>query len=362
MPKVKNIDSLQYFLNRFGSIDAGYNYCVNYHKDVESNFSSLPTFVAEFFDCKTHSCPLLLTNENHLITNHVWNLTYSRKHKPGKTHGLWTSWGESIDISLPKVTRKFNETYTYVWLPIDEESANNPWHVLIDMISKFRLIEKRWSTPFSNYIFVLSTQSDYFVKLTKELFNNLNYMIMPKDETWEFKHLIVPSLSNNNDGVITPQLAPWIRILKKHIPYSKKEKKNKIFVTREDAKTRKLLDSEKLVMALKGWKTVTLEKLSIREQIECFSNASNIVSTHGAGLTNLVWSDPGTRIIEIQDKKMIHKKVYPVLSHHLGLVHELYLAQAVPIPYNGKKPKGVKRLNDLIDLQVELPDLIRHLD
>jgi len=60
---------------------------------------------------------------------------------------------------------------------------------------------------------------------------------------------------------------------------------------------------------------------------------------------------------------MIHKKVYPVLSHHLGLNHELYITDTVPITTQGKaKPKGVKRFNDLIDFNVNIPDLIRHLD
>ena len=60
---------------------------------------------------------------------------------------------------------------------------------------------------------------------------------------------------------------------------------------------------------------------------------------------------------------MLHKKVYPLLSHHLGLKHELYLATTIPIgKQEGKKPKGVKRINDLINFEVHIPDLIRLLD
>ena len=60
---------------------------------------------------------------------------------------------------------------------------------------------------------------------------------------------------------------------------------------------------------------------------------------------------------------MLHKKVYPLLSHHLGLKHEIYLADAIPIgTTDGKKPKGVKRLNDLINFKVNITDLLKHLD
>jgi hypothetical protein len=361
MPTIKNINSLKYFLNRFPTIDPGFNYSVNYHKSVDSEFNSLPTFVAEFFDCRAHSCPLLVTNENHLITNHVWNLTHKRRNKPNKTHGLWNNWGDMIEIKLPPVTKHFNETYTYVWLPIDEESANNPWHVWIDMVSKFRLIEKRWSTLFSKYVFVLPNPSAYFDKIAKEFFTDLKYIVMPKNETWQFKHLIVPSASNHNDGVITPHLAVWLRA-RKNVLKINSNNKRKIFISREDAQTRKLLNAEKLMMALKGWDAIVLEKLSIREQVRYFSEASHVVSTHGAGLINLLWCDPGTKVIEIQDPNMIGKKVYPVLSNHLGLKHELYLAKTVPIQIKGNKPKGIKRLNDLINFEVDVPDLIRHLD
>ena len=59
---------------------------------------------------------------------------------------------------------------------------------------------------------------------------------------------------------------------------------------------------------------------------------------------------------------MLHKKVYPLLSNALKLKHELYLASTTSIKAKGKKPKGVKRWNDLIDFNVNIPDLIRHLD
>jgi hypothetical protein len=361
MPTVKNIDSLKYFLNRFPTIDSGYQYLVNYHKSVDPHFESLPTFIAEFFDCKTHSCPLLLTNENHLITNHVWNLTHKSRNKPGKTHGLWQKWGDHVEMNLPPVTKQFNETYTYVWLPIDKDSADNPWHVWIDVISKFRLIEKRWSTNFTKYIFILSNPSKYFDKITKEFFPELKYMVMPKNETWQFKHLIVPSLSNYKDGVITPHLAPWLRRLKKTLKIGS-GRKRKIFISREGAKTRKLLNAEKLMIALKGWETVMLETLSIKDQVRCFSEASHVVSTHGAGLANLLWCEPGTKVIEIQDPNMLKKKVYPVVSYHLGLDHKLYLAKIIPIKIQGAKLKGVKRLNDLINFEVDIIDFIKHLD
>ena len=97
--------------------------------------------------------------------------------------------------------------------------------------------------------------------------------------------------------------------------------------------------------------------------MKTFAEASHILAAHGAGLVNLLWCQPGTKVIEIQDKNMIHKKVYPLLSHNLNLDHKLYLADVVPIPReNGAKLKGVKRFSDMINFKINIPDIMEHLE
>ena len=360
---MKNIESIKYFLDRWEMVDNGYDYTVNYHDSVDPHFTSLPTFVAEFHNCKVHSAPVLTTMSQKLITNYAWGLTHQSKYKPQKSHKLWDEWGDDVDVDLSPVHQEFDEKYTYVWLPIDEQSANNPWHVWIDIISKFRLIEKRWSTDFTRYCYILANESKYLEKCIKELFPEVKVVVLPKGKVWQFKHLLVPSLSNSKDGVITPHLAQWLRHFK-GIPKLKGIKAHrKIVVLRPGAKTRKLTNSEELLLALKGYEAVALEKMSIREQMKTFAEATHIVAAHGAGLINLLWCQRGTKVIEIQDPKMIHKKVYPILSYHLGLKHELYMAETVPIPMEGKKkPAGIKRKSDLINFKVNVAELVRHLD
>jgi len=363
MQTVKNISSLKYFLERWEAVDPEYNYTVPYHNSIDPKFTSLPTFVAEFHNCKVHTCPLLLTRENKLITEHVWKLTHKSRHKPQKSHKLWTEWDQNVDLVLPVVKESFNESNTYVWLPIDEESKGNPWHIWIDVISKFRLLEKRWSTNFARYCFVLANHSPYFEKVCKELFPDVKIIVMPKNETWQFKHLIVPSMSNVRDGVIVPPLAPWLRHFKGLKNLKGMKQHRKIVVLRPGAKTRKLINSDELLLKLKGWETVALENMSIRDQMKTFAEASHILAAHGAGLTNLLWCHPGTKVIEIQDKNMIHKKVYPLLSHNLDLDHKLYLADVVEIPReNGSKPKGVKRFSDMINFKINIPEIMEHLE
>ena len=365
MQTVKNITSIKYFLDRFEQVDQEYSFTVPYHnKAPKTYFRSLPTFVAEFKNCSINTLPCLITEDRHLITDNVWQLLHKYKHKPQKTHGLWNEWTEpTIEIKVPPITKQLEGTGRFVWLPIDKESANNPWHIWIDVISKFRLIEKRGMLNFSRFIYVLSNPSAYFDRVAKEMFPDLKYYVMPEGETWRFQHLIVPSMSNSQDGITTPHLPPWLRHFKGLFGFKGLKPHRKIIVLRPGAKTIRMLNSDELILALKGWETVVLENMTIKEQFKTFAEATHILAAHGAGLVNLLWCQPNTKIIEIQDPKMLHKKVYPILSHHLNLKHELYLANTVPIKKEqGKKPKGVKRFSDLINFKVNVPDLIRHLD
>ena len=94
-----------------------------------------------------------------------------------------------------------------------------------------------------------------------------------------------------------------------------------------------------------------------------FAEATHILAAHGAGLTNLLWCQPGTKVIEIQDRNMLHKKVYPLLSHNLNLEHKVYTADVVQIPRdNGKKLQGVKRFSDMINFKINIPEIMEHLE
>jgi capsular polysaccharide biosynthesis protein len=229
----------------------------------------------------------------------------------------------------------------------------------MDIVSKFRLIEKRWSTNFEKYIFILANPSKYFEAICKEFFPDLEYRVMPKNETWRFAHLVVPSLSNHRDGILTPHMPPWIRYLANLIVGEDIKPSRKIFITRKDAMNRNIKNQNELLMALKGWETVTLENLSIKDQVKTFAEATHIVSPHGAGLTNLLWCRPKTKVYELTHKAFIGKIVYPSLSHHLELKHHVILCDTEKI--SGQKPRN-KKQKDMVNLKINVKDFISYID
>ena len=125
------------------------------------------------------------------------------------------------------------------------------------------------------------------------------------------KELIVASFINNWEIVTLREykhyqkqwLPSWISNLyrEKIIPNIKISCKKRIYISRSQSKTRKIENEYEVcaVFTALGFGVYNLELMSVKEQIELFSNASIIAGIHGAGLINMVFSPIQTRIFEI---------------------------------------------------------------
>ncbi len=93
----------------------------------------------------------------------------------------------------------------------------------------------------------------------------------------------------------------------------------KLYVSR--GKSRRRLGGEDLLetrLEESGFTILHSEDLSFAEQIRLFHEAEIVVGTHGAGLTNVVWCQPGCRVIEIFPSNYI-LDCYAWLSFSRGL-------------------------------------------
>ena len=75
----------------------------------------------------------------------------------------------------------------------------------------------------------------------------------------------------------------------------------RIFISRNDAKTRRILNQPDVdaVLTEFGYVSEELAGRSFAEQRALFASASHVVGVHGAGLTNVLFSPPGTQVLEI---------------------------------------------------------------
>ncbi|MDF2668231.1 MAG: capsular polysaccharide biosynthesis protein [Paenibacillus sp.] len=96
----------------------------------------------------------------------------------------------------------------------------------------------------------------------------------------------------------------------------------RIYISREEAGKRKIVNEREVLQHLEqyGFRKVILERLALRDQIQLFASAKVIAGPHGAGMTNMVFANPGTTIIEIFSPQLVHT-CYPALSSILGHKH-----------------------------------------
>jgi len=79
------------------------------------------------------------------------------------------------------------------------------------------------------------------------------------------------------------------------------EFRSKIYIRREEANYRKILNEADLIDKLRKqeFEIINPHHFEILEQMKIFSNAKIIISPHGSNLSNIIFCKKGTKIIEI---------------------------------------------------------------
>ena len=166
--------------------------------------------------------------------------------------------------------------------------------------------------------------------------------------------LLICSHPYYNKGTIMnaqSNIPKWIiKFLKNtFVDLSKKNYKNKIkiFIDRSDSDFThcKLINNENIKKYLikNGFEIIKLSELSLKKQIEKFSNAKIIVGPHGAGFTNLVFCKRKTKVVEIKPKNHPNK-VYERISKINNLS---YKKIALPLQKNKIEGDMILKINKL---------------
>lgn len=130
-------------------------------------------------------------------------------------------------------------------------------------------------------------------------------------------NLIVPAVPFMLGG--TPGWAfRYIREqFKEQTPVEKMHGFEKIYITRRDAKYRFVANEDEVMgfLSTKGFKQIVLTPMSTREKISLFSSAQVIVSPFGSGNANIVFCNPGTKLIELSLQHVVDPYFW-ILSNH----------------------------------------------
>jgi capsular polysaccharide biosynthesis protein len=105
----------------------------------------------------------------------------------------------------------------------------------------------------------------------------------------------------------------------------------RIYITRKLAKSRRVLNEDEILklLAAYGFEEIILESMSVLEQAALFSQAEIIISPHGSGLTNLVFCQPGTKVIELFSPNYVYH-CYWWISNLVSLDYYYLLGKTLP--------------------------------
>lgn len=95
----------------------------------------------------------------------------------------------------------------------------------------------------------------------------------------------------------------------------------RIYISRSIARGRKISNEENVCALLEryGFHCITAESFSFDEQVSIFKHAKCVVSIHGAGLTNMLFMEPGSSIIEILP---FRNGIFDLRPNSLSLKHD----------------------------------------
>ncbi len=117
------------------------------------------------------------------------------------------------------------------------------------------------------------------------------------DGFYNFQNSSIPQFFNINKSIKILKFFLEKILINIKVPHFK----SKIYIRREDANYRKILNEADLINKLRkhNFEIINPQHFEILEQMKIFSNAEIIITPHGSNMTNIIFCKKGAKIIEI---------------------------------------------------------------
>ncbi len=154
---------------------------------------------------------------------------------------------------------------------------------------------------------------------------------VPARERWRFDQLHTVDLWQNTKSTLCEEgLLDFVRgLYLDGYGITLPKKRRRLWISREDTKKRRIANEAELQPILErfGFETVMPGRLPFPEQVALFAEAEAVAGTHGAGLTNLLFSPRDTRVLELFPENKL-RNTYFLLSRSLGQPYRYLIAGA----------------------------------
>lgn len=174
----------------------------------------------------------------------------------------------------------------------------NYYHWLLEAMPRLFLLKDQAA----QLKLILNVNSPGFVKQYAALFGFKEIIYVGDDKLVKTDKIVFSTFTSRGLAMYEPIIKDMVQWLfaKNDIKENPNPTKN-IFITRKNAKYRRLLNEDEVIAYLssKGFKIVTLENLTIKEQMQLFADSKCVIGTQGAGMANMIYSTHGKILITI---------------------------------------------------------------
>ncbi len=238
--------------------------------------------------------------------------------------------------------------------------GNTYYHWMADLLPKLELLHLGGMDRSKIDYFAVNGYDLAYQRQSLELLGIDGRKIIPSSQYPHLtaKNLIVPSLPGNQ-GIMTQWGAEFLR--RHFLPVAAVHGNwpEKIYISRENASYRRVVNEKEVVDFLLTWGfvCVRMEMITFAEQVAMFAGAKVIVAPHGAGLTNTVFCQPGTKVIEMFARQSVSIN-YWLIGQLVGIDYYYLLGDSLAEYYlqrGEEKPPCNHPLYE--DIYVNLEDL-----
>ncbi len=195
-------------------------------------------------------------------------------------------------------------------LAFDPWSARNYYHWVIDALPRLFIVRE----TLGDSIVLLPRNARRYMHESVRLFNPKGTLELKKHTYARVKQLCLPrpvADSGRHDGTVLKELKKFILSALDEQGNVRKDGE-RIYISRANQHSRKISNESEVRELLKeyGFTVVFFENMTFADQVSVIRNATHVVSSHGANLTNILFMPVNGKVLEI------NKNVSPNLCYY----------------------------------------------
>lgn len=227
---------------------------------------------------------------------------------------------------LPSIS---SQSFDYAVL-LTTPFGKNYYHCIVDVVLRLPSYIYITNSFVPSPVFVVTSPLTSLPSFYQEFLSILGIEIH-EQEYVKAKKLIVASPARVGFAYSRNAIAKLQQLLYARLNIEQTYKKERIYITRRDARSRRVINEDEVINLMDKWnfKIYELEQLTVEEQVRLFANADIVVGPHGAGLTNIIFSSRPTLLELLPEDDFVSWGHFASLCLSMGGIYRCVLGRVL---------------------------------